>query len=119
MNYRNHEKLKLILMAIRENSEANGRLVNMAWQELGKPVKPAKPTVNRESDIKVSRGDNAVVRVLASRAYPVSINTIVRETGLKPKSVYQTIWRLRSYGYDIQTSYARSRKAKYRLIEAA
>jgi biotin operon repressor len=116
MNYRNLEKLKLILMAIRENSEANGRLVNMAWQELGKPV---KPTVNRDSNTKVSRGDNAVVRVLALRHYPISINTIVRETGLKPKSVHQTIWRLRSYGYDIKTSYDRSRKAKYRLIVAA
>jgi biotin operon repressor len=115
--YRNHEKLKLILMAIRENSEANGRLVNMAWQELGKPVEPVKePKVDRR---RVNSATNPTLRVLQSKTYPISANYIAKKTGMNLKAVQQNIWRLRSYGYDIETSYHRSRKAKYRLIVAA
>jgi hypothetical protein len=111
--YRNHEKLKLILMAIRENSEANGRLVNMAWQELGKPVKPATNPVRQSS--KMSRGDEAIIRVLSSKVYPVTLRTIAKETGLAPKTCSMGLWRLRKAGYNIQTSYDRSRQGKYLL----
>ena len=118
-SYRNHEKLKLILMAIRENSEANGRLINKAWQELDKPAKPAKPATNsvRESS-KMPRGGAAIIRVLSSRIYPVSLRTIVKETGQLPRTVHYNIWRLRKAGYNIQTSYDRSRQGKYLLCRA-
>lgn len=120
IQYRNNEKLKLILMAIRENSEANGRLVNMAWQELGKPVKPVKPVKEPAVDRRrVNSATNPTLRVLQSKTYPISANYIAKKTGMKAKAVQHNIWRLRSYGYDIQTSYDRSRKAKYRLIVAA
>lgn len=110
-NYRNDETLKTILTAIRNNLEANGRMVNMAWQELGKPVKPA--TIH-----KVSRGDEAIVRVLSSRVYPVTLRTIAKETGLALKTCSLGLWRLRKAGYDIQTSYDRSRQGKYLLRRA-
>ena len=120
IKYRNHEKLKLILMAIRENSEANGRLVNMAWQELGKPVKPVEPVKEPTGDRRrVNSVTNPTLRVLQSKTYPISANYIAKKTGMKLKAVQHNIWRLRSYGYDIETSYHRSRKAKYRLIVAA
>lgn len=110
-------------MAIRENSEANGRLVNMAWQELDKPAKPAKPVEPVKEPTgerrRVNPENNPTLRVLQSKTYPISANYIARKTGMKLKAVTHTIWRLRSYGYDIETSYHRSRKAKYRLIDAA
>jgi len=56
---------------------------------------------------------------LQSKTYPISANYIAKKTGMKLKAVQHNIWRLRSYGYDIETSYHRSRKAKYRLIVAA
>ena len=112
-SYRNDETLKIILTAIRENSEANGRLVNMAWQELGKPVKPATNPVKQSS--KMSRGDEAIIRVLSSRLYPVTLRTIAKETGLAPKTCSMGLWRLRKAGYDIRTSYDRSRQGKYLL----
>lgn len=115
-NYRNDETIKIILTAIRDNIEANGRMVNMIWQELGKPVKPA---TTRDPNFKVSGGDKKIIRVLANRNWAVSVNTIARETGLKHTSIAHMIWRLRQNGYNIETSYDRSRKAKYRLIEAA
>jgi biotin operon repressor len=117
IQYRNQEKLKLILMAIRENSEANGRMVNMAWQELDKPVKPVKEkAVDRR---RVNSATNPTLRVLQSKTYPISANYIAKKTGMKAKAIQHNIWRLRSYGYNIETSYHRSRKAKYRLIVAA
>ena len=107
-------------MAIRENSEANGRLVNMAWQELGKPVKPVEAIKEKAVDRRrVNSAINPTLRVLQSKTYPISANYIAKKTGMKLKAVQQNIWRLRSYGYDIETSYARSRKAKYRLLGVA
>ena len=117
--YRNDETLKIILTAIRENSEANGRLVNMAWQELGKPAKPAKPATPATNPVqqssKMSRGDEAIIRVLSSKLYPVTLRTIAKETGLAPKTCSMGLWRLRKAGYDIRTSYDRSRQGKYLL----
>ena len=113
--YRNDETIKIILTAIRENSEANGRLVKMAWQELDKPVKPAEPV---QQSSKMSRGDEAIIRVLSSRLYPVSLRTIAKETGLAPKTCSMGLGRLRKAGYDIQTSYDRSRQGKYLLRRA-
>ena len=119
-SYRNDETLKIILTAIRENSEANGRLVNMAWQELGKPVKPVEAIKEKAVDRRrVNSATNPTLRVLQSKTYPISANYIAKKTGMNLKAVQQNIWRLRSYGYDIETSYHRSRKAKYRLIVAA
>ena len=104
-------------MAIRENSEANGRMVNMAWQELDKPVKPVKEKAADRR--RVNSATNPTLRVLQSKTYPISANYIAKKTGMKAKAVQHNIWRLRSYGFDIETSYHRSRKAKYRLIKAA
>ena len=116
IEYRSDFKIKTLLTAIRENMEASQRMNNAIWQELGKPVKPA---TNSDPNFKVSGGDKKIIRVLANRNWAVSINTIARETGLKHTSVAHMIWRLRQNGYNIETSYDRSRKAKYRLIEAA
>ena len=119
-NYRNYEKLRATLMAIHEYSEANRRLVSMALQELGKPVKPVEPVKEPTGDRRrVNSATNPTLRVLQSKTYPISANYIAKKTGMKLKAVTHTIWRLRSYGYDIETSYHRSRKAKYRLIDAA
>jgi hypothetical protein len=112
-NYRNYEKLRATLMAIHEYSEANRRLVSMALQELDKPAKPATNPVRQSS--KMSRGDEAIIRVLSSRLYPVTLRTIAKETGLAPKTCSMGLWRLRKAGYDIRTSYDRSRQGKYLL----
>lgn len=118
IDYRSDFKIKTLLTALRDNMEANGRMINMIWQELDKPVKQ-EPVKTRDPNFTVSGGDRKIVRVLANRNWPISVNTIARETGLKHKSIAHMIWRLRHNGYNIETSYDRSRKAKYRLIASA
>ena len=119
-NYKDDFKIKTILTALYQDMESNRKMINMLWQELDKPAKPAEPV--KESAIDRRRANsviNPTLRVLQSKTYPVSANYIARKTGMNAKAVQHNIWRLRSYGYNIQTSYAKSRRAKYRLIVAA
>ena len=114
-NYKDDFKIKTILTALYQDMESNRKMINMLWQELDKTAKPAEPV---QQSSKMSQGDAAIVRVLSSRLYPVSLRTIAKETGLAPKTCSMGLWRLRKAGYDIQTSYDRSRQGKYLLRRA-
>jgi len=119
-NYRDTLKIKKILTALYSDMESNRKTLNMLWQELDKPAKPVEAIKEKAVDRRrVNSATNPTLRVLQSKTYPISANYIAKKTGMKAKAVQHTIWRLRSYGYDIETSYHRSRKAKYRLIVAA
>lgn len=118
-NYRDTLKIKTILTALYRDMESNRKTLNMLWQELDKPVKPTKLEKKPAgAKRRVNSSTNPTLQVLQSKAYPVSANQIAKETGMNIKAVQYNIWRLRSYGFNIQTSYAKSRKAKYHLRRA-
>jgi len=54
-------------------------------------------------------------RCLAYRKYAVTKNTLIRESGMTPLSVYKGIQTLRRKGYDIQTVAGHGIKRRYRL----
>ena len=119
-NYMDTFKIKTILTALYSDMESNRKMINMLWQELDKPAKPAKLEKKPAgAKRRVNSSTNPTLRVLQSKAYPISANYIAKKTGMNIKAVQHNIWRLRSYGFNIQTSYAKSRKAKYRLLGAA
>lgn len=121
-NYMNNFKIKTILTALYQDLESNRKMINMLWQELDKPVKPTKPTKLEKKPAnakrRVNSSTNPTLQVLQSKAYPVSANHIAKKTGMNIKAVQHNIWRLRCYGFNIETSYAKSRKAKYHLRRA-
>ena len=54
-------------------------------------------------------------RCLAYRSYAVTKNTLCRESGMTPLSVYKGIQTLRRKGYDIQTVSGHGIKRRYKL----
>jgi len=54
-------------------------------------------------------------RCLAYRSYPVTKNTLCRESGMTPLSVYKGIQTLRRKGYQIETLSGFGIKRRYRL----
>ena len=54
-------------------------------------------------------------RCLAYRSYAVTKNTLCRESGMTPLSVYKGIQTLRRKGYDIQTVAGHGLKRRYKL----
>jgi len=55
-------------------------------------------------------------RCLASRAYAVNKDTLIRETGMTVGSVYQGIRTLREKGYEIKTVFRKGAKSAYKLV---
>jgi biotin operon repressor len=54
-------------------------------------------------------------RCLAYRKYAVTKNTLIRESGMTPLSVYKGIQTLRRKGYNIQTVAGHGIKRRYKL----
>jgi len=54
-------------------------------------------------------------RCLCYRTYAVTKNTLMRESGMTAKGVYQGIATLRSYNYQIDTVFGKGAKARYKL----
>lgn len=54
-------------------------------------------------------------RCLAYRTYAVTKNTLMRESGMTEKGVYQGISTLRGKGYKIESVFGRGSKARYKL----
>ena len=54
-------------------------------------------------------------RCLAYRSYAVTKNTLCRESGMTPLSVYKGIQTLRRKGYNIQTVAGHGLKRRYKL----
>ena len=58
-------------------------------------------------------------RALASRSYPVTRNTLLRESGMTPRSLWQAMAQLRAHGYHIQCVRAGYRLPRYLLTQRA
>ena len=58
-------------------------------------------------------------RALASRSYPVTRNTLLRESGMTPRSLWQAMALLRARGYHIQCVRAGYRLPRYLLTQRA
>jgi len=54
-------------------------------------------------------------RCLAYRTYAVTKNTLMRESGMTEKGVYQGISTLRGKGYKIESVFGKGSKARYKL----
>ena len=57
-----------------------------------------------------------VLKVLVTRAYPVTLDTILRKTDVKSKmAVHKHIEAIRNAGYNVQTITTGRKKRKYKL----
>lgn len=100
----------------------------IAWELFGQAsitvndetVEANKATVSRWADDRqLRKGHHKVLDVLELRAYPVTIKTLRRETGLMIPTIYSYIHALRQEGHQIQTLRKGRANPKFQLIARA
>ena len=96
----------------KEQEEAANRLLQYVFAD-EKPAKN-KPVVGgtRLLDPKTKQ----VLKVLVTRAYPVTLDTILRKTDVRSKmAVHKHIEAIRNAGYNVETITTGRKKRKYKL----
>ena len=116
-NYINNFKIKTILTALYQDMESNRKMINMLWQELDKPVKPAaaaspKPAANLTATLQ------GTYDFLASRSYGVNIRTLATSQNCTVSTMRWRIKELRKLGYNVECKYQGTRKPKYYVRRA-
>ena len=107
-----NEALRGFAQDRKEQEEAANRLLAHVFRD-EKPAR-GKPLVGgtRLLDPKTKQ----VLKVLVTRAYPVTLDTILRKTDVKSKmAVHKHIEAIRNAGYNVQTITTGRKKRKYKL----
>ena len=97
----------------KDQEEAANRLLEYVFKDERKPAR-GKPVVGgtRKLDPKTKQ----VLKVLVTRAYPVTLDTILRKTNVRSKmAVHKHIEAIRNAGYNVQTITTGRKKRKYKL----
>ena len=97
----------------KEQEEAANRLLEYVFKDERKPSR-RKPVVGgtRTLDPKTKQ----VLKVLVTRPYPVTLDTILRKTDVRSKmAVHKHIEAIRNAGYNVQTITTGRKKRKYKL----
>jgi len=107
-----NEALRGFAQDRKEQEEAANRLLDYVFKD-EKPAR-GKPVVGgtRRLDPKTKQ----VLNVLVTRPYPVTLDTILRNTDVKSKmAVHKHINEIRNAGYNVQTITTGRKKRKYKL----
>ena len=114
-------KIKTILTALYQDMESNRKMINMLWQELDKPVKPAAAAAAATSP-KPAANLTATLRgtydFLASRSYGVNIRTLATSQDCTVSTMRWRIKELRKLGYNVECKWHGKRNPKYYLRRA-
>ena len=108
-----NEALRGFAQDRKEQEEAANRLLAHVFADEKKPAR-GKPVVGgtRTLDPKTKQ----VLKVLVTRAYPVTLDTILRNTDVRSKmAVHKHIEAIRNAGYNVQTVTTGRKKRKYKL----
>ena len=116
-NFMNNFKIKTILTALYQDMESNRKMINMLWQELDKPVKPAaaaspKPATNLTATLQ------GTYDFLASRSYGVNIRTLATSQDCTVSTMRWRIKELRKLGFNVECKWQGKRNPKYFLRRA-
>ncbi len=96
----------------KEQEDAAKRLLEYVFKD-EKPAK-GKPVVGGTSTLEPMT--KQVLKVLVTRPYPVTLDTILRNTDVKSKmAVHSHISAIRNAGYDVQSITTGRAKRKYKL----
>ena len=118
-NYMNNFKIKTILTALYQDMESNRKMINMLWQELDKPAKPAAATSpNKPAKDLTATCLQGTYEFLASRSYGVNIQTLATSQNCTVSTMRWRIKELRKLGYNVECKYQGTRKPKYYLRRA-
>lgn len=107
-----NEALRGFAQDRKDQEEAANRLLEYVFKD-EKPAKN-KPVVGgtRRLDPKTKQ----VLKVLVARPYPVTLDTILRNTDVRSKmAVHKHIEAIRNAGYNVQTITTGRKKRKYKL----
>ena len=106
---RQDERQKLLQRMAAEYQDRNGETSSL---NLGaSAAKKLRQRRGFHTDSKLGK----LYRCLAYRSYAVTKNTLCRESGMTPLSVYKGIQTLRRKGYNIQTVAGHGIKRRYKL----
>lgn len=115
-NYKDDFKIKTIITALYQDMESNRKMLNMLWQELDKPAKPAaaekKPAANLSATLQ------GTYDFLASRYHGVNIRTLAKSQDCTISTMRWRIKELRKLGYNVECKYQGARNPKYYLRRA-
>ena len=106
---RQDERHKLLQRMAAEYQDRNGETSSLNLGDSA--AKKLRQRRGFHSDSKLGK----LYRCLAYRSYAVTKNTLCRESGMTPLSVYKGIQTLRRKGYDIQTVAGHGLKRRYKL----
>ena len=106
---RQDERHKLLQRMAAEYQDRNGETSSLNLGDSA--AKKLRQRRGFHSDSKLGK----LYRCLAYRKYAVTKNTLIRESGMTPLSVYKGIQTLRRKGYNIQTVAGHGIKRRYRL----
>ena len=107
-----NEALRGFAQDRKDQEEAANRLLDYVFKD-EKPAR-GKPVVGgtRRLDPKTKQ----VLKVLVARPYPVTLDTILRNTDVRSKmAVHKHIEAIRNAGYNVQTITTGRKKRKYKL----
>ena len=106
---RQDERHKLLQRMAAEYQDRNGETSSLNLGDSA--AKKLRQRRGFHADSKLGK----LYRCLAYRSYAVTKNTLCRESGMTPLSVYKGIQTLRRKGYDIQTVSGHGIKRRYKL----
>ena len=106
---RQDERHKLLQRMAAEYQDRNGETSSLNLGDSA--AKKLRQRRGFHADSKLGK----LYRCLAYRSYAVTKNTLCRESGMTPLSVYKGIQTLRRKGYDIQTVAGHGIKRRYKL----
>ena len=106
---RQDERHKLLQRMAAEYQDRNGETSSLNLGDSA--AKKLRQRRGFHADSKLGK----LYRCLAYRSYAVTKNTLCRESGMTPLSVYKGIQTLRRKGYDIQTISGHGIKRRYKL----
>ena len=107
-----NEALRGFAQDRKDQEDAAKRLLDYVFKD-EKPAK-GKPVVGGTS--KLEPMTKQVLRVLVTRPYPVTLDTILRNTDVKSKmAVHSHISAIRNAGYNVQSITTGRAKRKYKL----
>lgn len=106
---RQDERHKLLQRLADEYQDRNGETSSLNLGDSA--AKKLRQRRGFHADSKLGK----LYRCLAYRSYAVTKNTLMRESGMTPLSVYKGIQTLRRKGYNIQTVAGHGIKRRYKL----
>ena len=107
-----NEALRGFAQDRKEQEEAANRLLEYVFAD----EKPARKKPVLGGTRLLEPKTKQVLKVLVTRAYPVTLDTILRKTDVKSKmAVHKHIEAIRNAGYDVQTITTGRKKRKYKL----